>query len=292
MVLNATLILHGISGLRGELLSAIGWDPRKGETYTRFANDPYLKTLRELDAAYEDLDKTREESSKAFQNLIKTLLPNANKPSNAPITNIHKVIPVTSCLDDASLENMLEAKPLTEAERGKVLVPLKKAKIIGYRVKEENQKDKNSTISNQNHTSEIPMVMPVFHTRTSGVPEIPRGTPIHDARLDNLEVEMGIPKDKRVGITTFTLNDEITSYMEVTKETWGVLVIDVFPNSIAEKAGLKTGTTPAVFDGTKGMVGGDIINGIEDIPLKNTEDLKHYLSKYHIPGTKIRAQRA
>ena len=51
--LNPTLILHGISGLRGELLPALGWDPLKGETYTKFANDPYLKTMRDLDAANE-----------------------------------------------------------------------------------------------------------------------------------------------------------------------------------------------------------------------------------------------
>ena len=59
---DATIILHGVSGLSGEMLPVIGWDPLKGETYTRFVNDPFLKTMRDLDASYEGLARTREDA--------------------------------------------------------------------------------------------------------------------------------------------------------------------------------------------------------------------------------------
>lgn len=210
----AEVLIHGVMGYEGELLAVLGINPKLGETYRRIT-EPSIdvpmgkeadnwKTFAEMMCGrgeQENLAKTRQEFSSAFQNLPKTLLSNANKPSSAP-------------------------------KRAR-------AKLIGYRVKEGNQKVKNPPISDQNQSSEIPMGIPVFHTRTSGVTEIPIGTPVQDVYLDNLEVETGIPIDNIVGITGFTLNDEIASYMGVAKETRGVLVINVFPNSIAEKAGLR-----------------------------------------------------
>ncbi len=72
------------------------------------------------------------------------------------------------------------------------------------------------------------------------------------------------------------------------KETRGVLVIGVLENSIAEKAGLRAGTTPAEFGGTYGMLGGDIIIGVEDKTINKLEDFMEYISHYHTPGTRIR----
>jgi S1-C subfamily serine protease len=36
------------------------------------------------------------------------------------------------------------------------------------------------------------------------------------------------------------------------------------------------------------MLGGDIINGVEDKTINNIEELKHYISYYHVQGTKIK----
>ncbi len=91
-----------------------------------------------------------------------------------------------------------------------------------------------------------------------------------------------------VGIVGYTLTEEIASHMGLEKETRGALVIGVLPNSIAEKAGLRAGTTPAVLDGTKCMLGGDIIIAVDDKTINNMRELTGYLSLYHKPGTKIK----
>ena len=36
------------------------------------------------------------------------------------------------------------------------------------------------------------------------------------------------------------------------------------------------------------MLGGDIIYGIEDIAVNNSDELRHYLNQYHVHGTKIK----
>ena len=162
MVLDPTMILHGISGLNGELLKAIGWDPLKGETYNRFANDWSSNTLKKFDAIYDQIRNDREEFSKNFQNLMITLSQSINQPStNAPVTNDNKVIPLKRRPGNPSLEHvlkakpppkdslddMLEAKPPSEAERGNAGTP-KKADINDHRVKEDNQKEKDPAASN------------------------------------------------------------------------------------------------------------------------------------------------
>jgi len=91
-----------------------------------------------------------------------------------------------------------------------------------------------------------------------------------------------------IGIEGYTLTEEIASQMGLGKETRGVFVSGILPNSLAEKAGIRGGTTPVVFQGKKVMLGGDIIYGIEDIAVNNSDELRHYLNKYHVHGTKIK----
>lgn len=140
-----------------------------------------------------------------------------------------------------------------------------------------------------------PLALPLEDLSKSG--NRPETKPIQEAesgmakQLTRVEKEgapINKPAPEPIGIIGFILTDRIATDMGLEKETRGVLVIGVFPNSIAEKAGLRAGTIPRVFDGIEGMLGGDVINSIEDIPLNNTEELKHYLSQYHIHGTKIK----
>lgn len=101
------------------------------------------------------------------------------------------------------------------------------------------------------------------------------------------DVRDGIISDN-IGLVLYTVNKEIALSMGLGEETRGILVGDFIPNSIAEKAVLRAGTLPAVLNDTKAVLIGDIIKGIEDIPLNNAEELKHYLSFYHLRGTKIK----
>jgi hypothetical protein len=117
-------------------------------------------------------------------------------------------------------------------------------------------------------------------------PAPPTPTPPAKASAEDDVAIWVLPRN--IGIHGFTLTDAIASDMGLKTETRGVLVIGVLENSIAEKAGLRAGTTPAVFYGTNCMLGGDIIISIDDKPINNMEELKEYISHYHIPGTKIK----
>jgi hypothetical protein len=101
------------------------------------------------------------------------------------------------------------------------------------------------------------------------------------------DVRDGIISDN-IGLVLYTVNKEIALSMGLGEETRGILVGDFITNSIAEKAVLRAGALPTVLNDTKAMLIGDIIKGIEDIPLNNAEELKHYLSLYHLRGTKIK----
>jgi hypothetical protein len=206
--LNPTLILHGISGLRGELLPALGKDPLKGETYTRFANDPDLKTRRIFEAAHEKNLKAKEESDKIFEKLIKTLSPTANNPyTNSIVINDYKVYPLALPLEDASkFDNIPEAKPASDAE---------------------NRTKKQLTHADDDSVTER---------------KIFNGKIIRAAKPDPSETTTNIPIPDLIGIIGFTLTDTIATDMGLNKETRGVLVIGVLENSIAEKAGLRAGT--------------------------------------------------
>lgn len=84
------------------------------------------------------------------------------------------------------------------------------------------------------------------------------------------------------------MTNEIASDMGLPNDTRGILVIGILKNSFAEKAGIRAGTTRAVFEGTVGMLGGDIIIGVEDSAVNNVEELKDYISHYHILGTQLK----
>jgi S1-C subfamily serine protease len=43
-----------------------------------------------------------------------------------------------------------------------------------------------------------------------------------------------------------------------------------------------------VFKGEDGMLGGDIILGMDDNAISNKEELIDYISHYHVPGTQIK----
>jgi S1-C subfamily serine protease len=81
-----------------------------------------------------------------------------------------------------------------------------------------------------------------------------------------------------IGISGTTMSLDLANAMNLNPEQTGVLVIDVSPNSPAEKAGLKGSTQQATINGQQIPVGGDIITAVNNQPVKTFEDLASYLA--------------
>lgn len=79
--------------------------------------------------------------------------------------------------------------------------------------------------------------------------------------------------------------DEITLFEQEAlglSQSTGVYVIDVTPDSPADKAGLKGGDTPTDVPGL--VAGGDLIIAIDDTPVRDFNDLITYLIHHKQPG--------
>jgi S1-C subfamily serine protease len=72
-----------------------------------------------------------------------------------------------------------------------------------------------------------------------------------------------------------------------TSLTYGCLVTQVTSGGPADKAGLKAGTTQAQIEGTSVEIGGDIVIAIDELRIRNTDDLSTYLEENTLPGQTI-----
>jgi serine protease Do len=81
-----------------------------------------------------------------------------------------------------------------------------------------------------------------------------------------------------IGISGTTLDPTLAQAMNLKADQRGALVIDVTPNSPADKAGLRGSTTPATINGSQVRVGGDVIIAIDGQPVKTFDDLVAYLA--------------
>lgn len=69
--------------------------------------------------------------------------------------------------------------------------------------------------------------------------------------------------------------------------TYGWLIVEVFPNSPASKAGLRAGTDVVYIDGASIRIGGDVIIEINGAKIRNGDDLSMYLERNTEPGEDI-----
>jgi serine protease Do len=83
----------------------------------------------------------------------------------------------------------------------------------------------------------------------------------------------------RLGILGTTLNDAISSAMELPKGQGGVLVEQVQPDSLADTAGLRAGSKTVTVDGLQVNIGGDIIIALNGQPVATIEELKAALGQ-------------
>jgi S1-C subfamily serine protease len=72
-----------------------------------------------------------------------------------------------------------------------------------------------------------------------------------------------------------------------TNVTYGWLISQVTSGGPADKAGLRGGTTQVQITGNLVTIGGDIIIAINDMRIRNTDDLSTYLEENTLPGQTI-----
>lgn len=95
----------------------------------------------------------------------------------------------------------------------------------------------------------------------------------------------GAYKYAYVGLSGTSITPELAQEIDLPNTLTGVYVAQVVPGGPAEEAGLKGGNRTVQTDqGQEVQVGGDIIVGIEDRPVRRFEDLVSYLVTQASPG--------
>lgn len=92
-----------------------------------------------------------------------------------------------------------------------------------------------------------------------------------------------------LGIRGAGLTPDLAEGMDLKASQRGALVIDVTPNSPADKAGLRGSDQAIEIDGQEARVGGDVITAIDGQPITDIEDVISYLSRSTEVGQKISA---
>jgi len=111
------------------------------------------------------------------------------------------------------------------------------------------------------------------------------------ARPSSDEEKANQPSDKnnqrgiRLGIIGMTVNEQIASEMDLSKEQQGVLIQQVESGSLADKAGLQGSYKVVSIDGQEVRIGGDIIVAVNGKDTPNIQTLKTELSQ--IPSTQV-----
>ncbi|MDW8033334.1 MAG: trypsin-like peptidase domain-containing protein [Nitrososphaerota archaeon] len=89
-----------------------------------------------------------------------------------------------------------------------------------------------------------------------------------------------------LGVTGMDMTYDLAKAMS-TNITYGWLIISITPNGPAAKAGLQGGNRYAVIKGTRFIVGGDIIIGINGLKITNGDELFAFLEEYTCPGQTV-----
>lgn len=82
-----------------------------------------------------------------------------------------------------------------------------------------------------------------------------------------------------LGLSGSSLDPALSQAMNLNAGLRGALVVDVTPNSPADKAGLQGSTRQVTIDGSTVRVGGDVITAIDGESIKTFDDLVAYLAR-------------
>ena len=90
-----------------------------------------------------------------------------------------------------------------------------------------------------------------------------------------------------LGVSTATLNPDLTGAMSLPAGQRGALVMDVTPGSPAARAGLRGSNQQATINGQQVPVGGDVILAIDGQPVMTSSDVVAYLANHATVGQTI-----
>ncbi len=92
-------------------------------------------------------------------------------------------------------------------------------------------------------------------------------------------IETGRYEHPRLGISGTDLTLDLAQAMELKPDQRGALVVDISPDSAADKAGLHGSDRNVEIDGQQIRVGGDVIVAIDNQTVKEFDDLVVYLAR-------------
>ncbi len=100
-------------------------------------------------------------------------------------------------------------------------------------------------------------------------------------------IEQGTYEHPWIGISGTSLGLDLNRAMDLPDDQQGVLVVDVLPDSPAERAGLRGSDREVTIQGSTQRVGGDVIIAVDGQPVRDFGDLVVYLARYTEVGQKI-----
>jgi len=100
-------------------------------------------------------------------------------------------------------------------------------------------------------------------------------------------IQNGVYQHPYLGISGSTLSAAVRDAMKLDPETKGVLVGEITPDGPAEKAGLKGSQNTTTIDGLEVPVGGDIITGLNGMPVTSMDQLISLLASETSVGEKV-----
>ncbi|MEM3712707.1 MAG: trypsin-like peptidase domain-containing protein [Thermoproteota archaeon] len=89
-----------------------------------------------------------------------------------------------------------------------------------------------------------------------------------------------------LGVTGMDMTYDLAKAMNV-NVTYGWLIISITPNGPAAKSGLQGGSRYVVIKGSRFVIGGDIIIGINGFKISNGDELFAFLEEYTSPGQTV-----
>lgn len=100
-------------------------------------------------------------------------------------------------------------------------------------------------------------------------------------------IKTGYYEHPWLGISGISLSPELAEAMNLQSTQRGVLVVDVTPDSPADKANLRGSDRQVTIDGEQVRVGGDVIIAIDDQSVKEFGDLVTYLARSTEIGQRV-----